>query len=149
MRYRLRSSSALQRTDHVEGGKRGFAAFVGLAGAGALERLLDRIGRQHAKGHRHSGRRGGGGNAVRTGGRDVFEVRCRATDQAAKTNDRIDPRALRGALRGNRDLERARHAQHEQLIVLDAVFAQRFLGAREQSVGDEVVEPRDHYRDPH
>ena len=51
------------------------------------------------------------------------------SNQAAETDDRGDAPGLGDALRRNRNLEGAGHAQHLDVVVADAGLAQRLLRA--------------------
>ena len=60
--------------DHLDGRDGGVPALVALLGAGTLDRLLDRLGGQHAKNDRHSGGMGCRGEAAGGLSCDVVEV---------------------------------------------------------------------------
>ena len=132
---------------HLDRGRRRLPALVGGSFARPLERFLDRVGREHAKGHRHTGRAGGIGEPVRHGGRDVLEVRGRAANEATQADDGLESSRRGRAPRRERDLEGAGHLQHGHVI-------RRHTGARQgrqraglQPVGDEVVILRHDDRD--
>ena len=85
---------------------------------------------------------------VRHRRRDVFEVRRLAANQAAEADDGVEAPALRGVLRRQRDLERARHAHDRDVVRRDAGGRERRQRAGLQAVGHEVVVLRHHERKP-
>ena len=72
----------------------------------------------------------------------VVEMRRRAADDAAERDQRVVAAARGQLLDGERCLERARHANDLDVAGSDAVLQQRADGGVEQSIDDEVVEPR-------
>src|SRR5687768_15598517 len=90
---------------HFERGLHRFAALVASAGSRTLERLLDRLRRQHTEYHRNARLDGNVLKPPRTLAGDVLEMRCIATDDAAERNDRLVLPALRRATRDDRQLE--------------------------------------------
>ena len=121
----------------------GFPAFVRRTVARSLERLLDRVGRQHAEGHRHAGRRRGVGDAVRARRRDVLEVRRsrRESDSPGRPPPRTCPRAAASfAANGISNAPGTLMTQMSSLS--NAGRLQPFERAGLQPIGDEVVELR-------
>src|SRR6516225_10627762 len=82
-------SQARHDGGHLERALHRLAALVALAGGGALERLLERVYRQNAKGHRHPGLEPGELQTARRFASDVFEVRRVAANHAAECDDGI------------------------------------------------------------
>ena len=80
---------------HLDRRGRRLPPLVAAAVAGARQRLLDRVGRQHAERHRHAGRRRRRREPVRHRRRDVLEVRRLAADQTAQTDHGVEARRSR------------------------------------------------------
>jgi hypothetical protein len=74
--------------------------------------------------------------------RHVVEMRRLATHHGAETDERIVPAGGGEPLGAQRQLERPRHHHHVDGVLRDAVLLERLERAREQGVGDGLVEPR-------
>ena len=131
-----------QQIGKFDRGHRGIRALVAGLGAGALDRLLDGIGGQHAERHRNAGvvrdpRQAAGAFAC-----DVIEMRGRALDDGTERDDGVVAPAQRQLARHDRQVERARRAHDFDLLVAGAMAPEHVDGAAHQLVDDEVVETR-------
>ena len=133
------AESARER-DHLDRADRGVPAFVAGFGAGALDGLLDGVGREHAERDRHAGRHRQLRDAFRSLAGDVVEVRRGSADDRAERDDRVDLFARREAARDERDLPCAGHAHDRDVLARGAVAHERVDRALDQVVDDEVVE---------
>ena len=121
------------------------ATFVARPRRRALEGFLRGIDRQHAERHRHA-RTGGGRDSRARAVAMYLEVRRGALDQAAETDDSVEPAAFGNSLSSHWHFERAGHAQHFNVALGNAGIAKRRLRADQQAIGDEIVEARDDNR---
>ena len=131
-------------TQHLDHHVGGFGALVAARLARlrrALQRLLDRLGGEHAERDRQVLRERDAADAIGHTLTDVLEVRCVAAHDHADRDQRVVATAARGALRRERDLERARHPEH--VHVLAAELGEPRDAALEQAQRDQVVEARD------
>src|SRR5579872_2008307 len=118
-------------------------ALVACFGAGSLDRLLDALYRDDAKGDRQAAGERGAADAGSDGGGDMIVVRGRAADDAAERDKRVVAARIRHSLQGKWDLEAAGHPGDRDLLLGGAVALQRVQRAVEQRPGDEVVPAAD------
>src|SRR5262249_44978539 len=134
------AGEAPAQVGHLERGERGVAAAVAAALAAAGERLLELVAGQDAEGDRHAARpphsrqRDGGVAA------DMAVVGGAAADHGAEADDRVDLQVGDGEARREGELDRARHLDHGDVLLGDAVRAQRLERAVEEALRDQVVE---------
>ena len=110
-----------QQVRELERGDRRIGALVAGLGAGALDRLLDGVRRQHAERDRHAGVLRDAREAAGAFAGDVVEVRRRALDHGAERDDGVVALAQRQLARDQRQVERARRAHDLDLLVARAV----------------------------
>src|SRR5215831_13730106 len=108
-------SQARHDGGHLERALHRLAALVSGTGGRALERLLERVHRQNAKGHRYPGFEPGQLQAVRRLTGDVFEVWSVAANDTAECDHRIVPTARGESADHHWQLERAGYAHHGQI----------------------------------
>ncbi len=114
-RGRPRSELVAQAREREHGVRR-LGAVVALAPTGALERLVQRIDRQHAKRARDAGAQLDVLDAARALGADIVVVIGLAADDRAEAGDARVAAALRRIERGERQLERTRHVEDVDLV---------------------------------
>src|ERR1700722_6958251 len=123
---------------HLDRAHRSIPAFVASLGAGALDRLLDAVGRQDAHRDRYSGAERDGGDALRDFARDVLEVRCGPANDRREGDHAVDLLGGRQAVDDQRDLPRTRDADDGDELGLGAVAQERVGRAFDEPVDDEV-----------
>src|SRR5215469_5855758 len=147
MRVRLPDSSlplsqARHDGGHLERALHRLAALVAGAGGRTLERLLESVHRQNAKGHRHTGLEPGQLQPVRRLTGDVFEVRRVAANHAAQCDHGIVATARGESADHHWQLERAGYAYHGEILGGATALVPGGARALEQAQDDEVVEAR-------
>ena len=135
----LDPAQQIRELDRREGRIR---ALVAGLGAGALDRLLDRVRRQHAEGDRNAGIVRDTREPAGAFARDVVEMRRRTLDHRAERNDRIVAAWLRQLARDERQVERTGRAHDLDLLVARAVALEHVDRAAHQLIDDEVIEAR-------
>src|SRR5688572_23424616 len=126
---------------HFERGLHRFAALVASARSRPLERLLDRLRRQHTEYHRNAGLDRNVLKPASALARNVLKVRRIATDDAAERNDRLVLPALRRATRNDRQLECTGHSHDREIRRIAAVLFPRSDGALHEPRHHEFIEP--------
>src|SRR4051812_9208750 len=119
-------------------------ALVALAVAGTRQRLLHVLDREHSERARHAGveadSRDPGGGLVA----DVVVVRRLTADHRAHARDAVEAPRLGAVLRGQRQLERARHVVH---LHGRARLLEDSCSACDEPLGQILVEARHRYRE--
>jgi len=124
---------------HVDGRHRRVETLVTTLGAGAVDRLLQRVGGQHSERHRNPGLRCDVGDPFGRFPRYVVEVWRLAPDHGAQRHQaRVRTRVCRGR-RSRGKLERSWHPYHVNLFPGQSGFAAAGEGTFEQSLGDQLV----------
>ena len=133
---------------HLDRNVHRFATFVHAGRGGPFERLLDVFDGQHPENDGHTRVQRSLTDTARRLARDEIEMRRVTADDAAQGHDRRIPPAGRQSLRGNGQLEGARHARHQQVARLAAMGRPGLASAAQQAAHNEVVEARTDDRHP-
>ena len=119
-------------------------ALVARLAAGPIDRLLHRVGGQHAECDGHArferdAREPGGALAG-----DIVEMRRLAADHGAERDQRLVAARQREFARDHGHVEGARNAHDLDLLVRRPMALERIQRAPQQRLDHEIVEPRDH-----
>src|SRR5581483_4301489 len=135
----------LQEIRHLDRDERRFRALVrAFIRPRALERLLERIHREHAERDRYAGLRADLRRTARAFARDIFEMRRVAANDGAERDQCVVFAAVRERLERDGDLERARHAHHLDVAPRGPVTRQRVQRAGEKLLAHQFVESGKH-----
>ncbi len=92
---------------HLDGGHRGVVTLVAVLAAGAVERLFQRVGGEHAESDGNSDFERDVLQSARAFGSDEIEMRSIATDDGAQSDDGVKAVGVGQQLGGERELEGA------------------------------------------
>src|ERR1700722_5603313 len=126
--------------DHLHGADRRVPPLVAGLGPGPLDRLLDRVGREHAEDDGHRARLRGRPEAAGRLAGNIVEGRGRAAGDGAERDGRRELPGPGEPAGNERKLPRARHADDRHVLGQGAVADERVDGPLDQAVDDEVVE---------
>src|SRR5690606_17303448 len=139
---------AVEQVRHLDRGHGSFGALVAGFPTRTVERLLERVGGEHAEDDRHAavGRRAR--DTRRDHAAHHVVVAGRAAHHGTEGHHGVDATTLGHALRDQRDLDRAGHPGDGDVVVIDAHASEGVERSVEQATGDELVETTDHQPDP-
>ena len=124
------------------GRERGRVAFIAALRIGALLRLREILGREHAEADRRAGRELHVHDSARALARDEVEVRRFAANNRAQRDERVEAIGLDEISARQRQLEAPGNVEDADVVVGDVAVAQRALRAVDEPIGEVGVEAR-------
>src|ERR1700674_927129 len=137
---RMRSAKFARQLGHFDGGEPRFESFVPALEPGAVDGLLQRVARQHAKYTRQATvnlRELQSARGLRT---NIIIVRRFAAEYAADGDQRIVLPRRRQFFRRQRQFERPRNMHHINILAARARPLQRIHRRRKKPLGDKAIE---------
>src|SRR5580698_3897021 len=136
----LREGSAAEQAHHLDGGEGGLATLVRLVGRRALERLVERVGREDTEDHGDTGVELHALDPRRTLPCDEVVVARLPADDSAQAQDRVDLPGECEAAGHQRQLERPRRPRDRDVAAIGARLEERVERAVEETQRDAAVE---------
>ena len=131
-----------EKIGHFDRGKRRISAFVADFYAGAVDGLIDGIGRYNAVCDGNIRLKRDLGNALCAFGGNVIEMRRFAADKRAQANDGVIFILRSDFLSGHGNFEASGNPEDIDILFISAVPLDRIERAFDKSVGDKIIEAR-------
>src|SRR5687768_11254325 len=135
-----RAIEAVEEIGHLQGGEGGVPPLVAVIATGACLRLFGRVSGEKPESDRHIIVRARLRQTARGFTGDVVEVRRLAANHRSDDNERIVPLGGEQPACGGRELPRARHPDHVNVLTDEAVPDERIDGAVGELLGNGLVE---------